>query len=92
MLDKMGYEASASVESMLNTTLGGLVALVRTTNDEIFLVGYSLLFEKERPLRIASVTATTGKQLRDETTETITLRSIDTNMALPFVGDIDALF
>ena len=83
MLDKMGYEASASVESMLNTTLGGLVALVRTTNDEIFLVGYSLLFEKERPLRIASVTATTG---------TITLRSIDTNMALPFVGDIDALF
>ena len=30
--------------------------------------------------------------LRDETTETITLRSIDTNMALPFVGDIDALF
>lgn len=37
MLDKMGYEASASVESMLNTTLGGLVALVRTTNDEIFL-------------------------------------------------------
>ena len=28
MLDKMGYEASASVESMLNTTLGGLVALV----------------------------------------------------------------
>ena len=84
MLDKMGYEASASVESMLNTTLGGLVALVRTTNDEIFLVGYSLPFEKERPLRIASVTATTGKQLRDETTETITLRSIDTNMALPF--------
>ena len=92
MLDKMGYEASASVESMLNTTLGGLVALVRTTNDEIFLVGYSLPFEKERPLRIASVTATTGKQLRDETTDTITLRSIDTNMALPFVGDIDALF
>ena len=30
--------------------------------------------------------------MRDETTETITLRSIDTNMALPFVGDIDALF
>lgn len=53
MLDKMGYEASASVESMLSMTLGGLVALVRTTNDEIFLVGYSLLFEKERPLRIA---------------------------------------
>ena len=79
-------------ELTLNTTLGGLVALVRTTNDEIFLVGYSLPFEKERPLRIASVTATTGKQLRDETTETITLRSIDTNMALPFVGDIDALF
>ena len=77
---------------MLNTTLGGLVALVRTTNDEIFLVGYSLPFEKERPLRIASVTATTGKQMQDETTETITLRSIDTNMALPFVGDIDALF
>ena len=92
MLDKMGYEASASVESMLSMTLGGLVALVRTTNDEIFRVGYSLLFEKERPLRIASVTATTGKQLRDETTETITLRSVDTNMALPFVGDIDALF
>ncbi|MFQ8805732.1 MAG: hypothetical protein ACLR8Y_12350 [Alistipes indistinctus] len=46
MLDKMGYEASASVESMLNTTLGGLVALVRTTNDEIFLVGYSLPFER----------------------------------------------
>ena len=30
--------------------------------------------------------------LRDETTETITLRSIDTIMSLPFVGDIDALF
>lgn len=86
VLDKMGSD------SILSLSEEGLIAVVRTMNDDIFLVGYSPRFEKERPLRVESVTSTTGKQLREETTTTVVLQSIDTDLALPFIDDFDTLF
>ena len=86
VLDKMGSD------SILSLSEEGLIAVVRTMNDDIFLVGYSPRFEKERPLRVESVTSTTGKKLREETTTTVVLQSIDTDLALPFIDDFDTLF
>ena len=92
VLDKMGSDSIAALDSILSLSEEGLIAVVRTMNDDIFLVGYSPRFEKERPLRVESVTSTTGKQLREETTTTVVLQSIDTDLALPFIDDFDTLF
>ena len=92
VLDKMGSDSIAALDSILSLSEEGLIAVVRTMNDDIFLVGYSPRFDKERPLRVESVTSTTGKQLREETTATVVLQSIDTDLALPFIDDFDTLF
>ena len=56
------------------------------------MVGYSVEFEKERPLRLVSANGTTGKQLAEGTNEVITLRSQDVSKAKPFFGDMETLF
>ena len=54
--------------------------------------GYSQEFGKERPLRIASAQATTGRLLSETTSETVTLRSEDVSKARPLLDDLNNLF
>ena len=56
------------------------------------LLGYSQEFGKERPLRIASAQATTGRLLSETTSETVTLRSEDVSKARPLLDDLNNLF
>ena len=60
VLDKMGSDSIAALDSILSLSEEGLIAVVRTMNDDIFLVGYSPRFEKERPLRVESIASTTN--------------------------------
>ena len=91
-LDKMGNDSSPAITSIADAARNGLIALLTTPNGDSFLVGYSVEFEKERPLRLVSANGTTGKQLAEGTNEVITLRSQDVSKAKPFFGDMETLF
>ena len=91
-LDKMGNDSSPAITSIADAARNGLIALLTTPNGDSFLVGYSVEFENERPLRLVSANGTTGKQLAEGTNEVITLRSQDVSKAKPFFGDMETLF
>ena len=63
-LDKMGNDSSPAITSIADAARNGLIALLTTPNGDSFLVGYSVEFEKERPLRLVSANGTTGKHQR----------------------------
>ena len=92
LLDKMGSECSTAVSAIAEAADDGLIAIVQTTNGDTFLVGYSIEFGKERPLRLASSDGTTGKQLSDGTSEVVTLISTDVAKAKVFAGELEPLF
>lgn len=91
LLDKMGNIPSGVIDELIGHSYGGLIAVLRTFNQDVFLVGYSPELGKERPLRVGAVHATTGKRFRDATGETVTLLSEDAAKARTFSGDFDAL-
>lgn len=92
LLEKMGSFTTGAVNEIIRTSYGGIVALVVTANNNGIIVGHSIEFEKERPLRLSSITGTTGLRLRDETGEIVTLRSEDVAKALDFEGNLNSLF
>ena len=91
-LDRMGKESSRAVDELARASQNGLVAYVQSANEDSFLVGCSLLFGTERPLRLVSASGTTGQTLSESSGETIVLASEDTSKSLPYTGDIDAIF
>ena len=84
-LERMDADTAAASRS-------GLIAVVVTINGDALLLGYSQEFGKERPLRIASAQATTGRLLSETTSETVTLRSEDVSKARPLLDDLNNLF
>lgn len=92
LLDKMGPASLQVVQELSKASFEGIVAIVLTHNGDTFLCGYSVEMEQERPLRLKSVTSTTGKGLKGSTHSLFTLQSQDISRALPFGGDIYSLF
>lgn len=91
-IEKMGEQAFRSVYELAQASDSGFVAVVVTYNGEAFLLGHSFEFGSERPLRLHSVTGTTGKKLKDLTGELVSLRSEDVTKARPYMGDVNELF
>ncbi len=91
LLDKMTNTASGAVSELLRSSYNGMIAIIRTHSDDCFLIGYSPEFGKERPLRVASVNAATGKRFSEPGGEVVTLRSVDCSKAKTFSCSFDAL-
>ena len=83
-------DGAPTVAHELTFTLERMDAV--TINGDALLLGYSQEFGKERPLRIASAQATTGRLLSETTSETVTLRSEDVSKARPLLDDLNNLF
>lgn len=88
----MDADTTAAIEAIIEASRSGLIAVVVTINGDALLLGYSQEFGKERPLRIASAQATTGRLLSETTSETVTLRSEDVSKARPLLDDLNNLF
>ena len=73
-LERMDADTATAIEAIIEASRSGLIAVVVTINGDALLLGYSQEFGKERPLRIASAQATTGRLLSETTSETVTLR------------------
>lgn len=85
-LERMDADTAAAIEAIIEASRSGLIAVVVTINGDALLLGYSQEFGKERPLRIASAQATTGRLLSETTSETVTLRSEDVSKAPTAAG------
>lgn len=85
-LERMDADTAAAIEAIIEASRSGLIAVVVTINGDALLLGYSQEFGKERPLRIASAQATTGRLLSETTSETVTLRSEDVSKAPAAAG------
>lgn len=91
-LERMDADTTAAIEAIIEASRSGLIAVVVTINGDALLLGYSQEFGKERPLRIASAQATTGRLLSETTSEMVTLRSEDVSKARPLLDDLNNLF
>jgi len=89
---ELDADTAAAIEAIIEASRSGLIAVVVTINGDALLLGYSQEFGKERPLRIASAQATTGRLLSETTSETVTLRSEDVSKARPLLDDLNNLF
>lgn len=74
----------------LGENLCGMVAAIRTTNGEDFIVGWSENLEMERPLKMASDASTSGKDLTDLSGSTITLSCMSDSKAYTTSVDVFA--
>lgn len=80
-LGRFDSRSREAVEEIALSSECGVVAVVRVTSGEEFLVGYSYEFGGERPLRLVAGEATTGAKPSDATRREITLGSVDTSSA-----------
>ena len=69
------------VDFLERASIEGLVAVVGLANGCSVLVGYSLHFGSEQPLRLQSMTSTSGSKLHDTPTVTLFLTSCDTEFS-----------
>lgn len=91
-LERMSPEAASAVESLIEVSRSGLIAVIVTAAGESMLVGYTSSLGMERPLRIASADASTGRLLSEVTSESVTLRCEDLSKARPLLDDPATLF
>lgn len=91
-IDKMSCSTSELVEELTSASPLGFVALVTTTNADLYLVGYSPEFAGERPLQVLSAQGASGKTLADTTQEVLVLQSIDVSKAKSYIGSLTGLF
>jgi len=71
----------------LGENLCGMVAAVKTTNGQTFIVGWSPNLDLERPLKLTTDASTSGKELTDLSGGTITLAAMSDVKA--FTTDVD---
>ncbi len=89
--ERMDAGSSKAVAELLAASHeSGVAAIVRTNNDTAIFVGWSDRFAARYPLRMVAATGISGRKLSDVSSEALTLRSVDTDKALPYVGTIPA--
>lgn len=91
-LERMSGEVTYALNELLKNHSLGMIALVQTTNGDLFVVGYSEEFKGERALRIASMEGMTGSKLTDAAGERVVLRSEDVAKSRSFFGDTSTIY
>lgn len=88
-LGRIDSASNASVDALVAASYNGVVAVVTTNAGEKFVVGYSLEFGTERPLRVKSAQADSAAKLSDGMKQEIVLSCYDVAKAKSFTGLID---
>lgn len=91
LLDKMDMNSYRAFKDLIENSSKGFVAAIVSPNDDCHIIGYSNEFKAERPLRVTSIVGTSGKNLKDGSSEIITLQSTDVSKAYT-VTDYEELF
>lgn len=87
-LTKMTLASQAAIQSIIDSSTCGVIAICEDANNNKWVVGYSENFLKGRPLKISTVASTTGKAFTDGNGSTVTLMSVDNEAALTFTGTV----
>ena len=74
-----------AIENLVSE-LCGVVAIVEDSNGSIFLLGYSEQLGFDRPLKMSSEAAGSGKELTDLAGSTIVMAAMSPAKALPITG------
>lgn len=88
-LPYFGSSSSDALAELLAGNPGGFVALVTTTTEETYLVGWSLECEEEAPLRVVSAKADSRAEYAGDSFCVVELRSEDISFAKLFSGTLD---
>ena len=86
ILPRMDDNSGRALRSLLEASPTGLIAVVGTNGGDSLLVGYSLEFGSERPLRVNSAVSRSGQKPSDGAGRTVVLVSTDTAPARMFSG------
>lgn len=85
-LNNLDTASLTAIEQLKVHSCDGIVALVTTNSGETLLVGYSVDFATERPLRLQKMVAESGQDLGDASLCNITLYGEDTALSMPYIG------
>ncbi len=84
-------EAAAVVEWLRKLDERGMVALVLLLSGEVVLVGRSVEFGAERPLRLAAAEIDTCTRYAEDPVVRVTLQANDVACSRPFAGNMENL-
>lgn len=87
-LTKMTTLQRNAIQSLIDSSTCGVVAIVEDANLNKWVVGYSANFGSARPLKIASTEGGTGKAFTDANGTTVKLASSDNEKAKVFTGTV----
>lgn len=90
-IPNMNGTSRKAVSEIADASFCGMVSVVKTPNQEAFVVGYGEDVKLERPLRISQSSGTTGKKMGDARGEEVTLTCEHSEKSRLFTGDVDAL-
>lgn len=76
------------MQDVADASACGMVAIVEDANARKWVVGYNEKFLLERPLKLDSNAAATGKAFTDPNGSTVTLKSMDNEYDRTFTGSI----
>lgn len=84
----MGSYSKNAINELLRANNTGVAAILENPSGECILVGISLKYNTEKPLKLISVNSTTGEKPLDDQQEIIILQSHDVSKAEPFTGEL----
>lgn len=90
-IPKTNSKSNDTIREILNSNITGLAAVILTSSDECLLIGISRKMGNEKPLRLVSVSASTGYEYSDDPIENILLQSEDIDKAAYFAGKLNIL-
>lgn len=85
---KMSPEGRALVNEIAQESACGMIAIAEDSNGNKWVMGYSQNFVKERPMRLKTSNATSGKKLSDTAGYTIKLESETNEPMRVFTGTV----
>ena len=74
------------LQELLEGSSCGFIAIIEDANNNLWVVGYSEKYAKQRPLKLLSDASLSGKGFTDLTGSTVILMSEDTEKARTFTG------
>lgn len=88
LLERVNSTSKNAVSELLEASNDGVIAVLVDASGLSWVVGHSVRFAGERPLKLARVATSTKERLSQKPEFEITLESYDDSLAVAFVGKI----
>ena len=87
-LNKMSTAQRTAVQSIVDSSTCGMIAIVEDANGLKRVFGYSNEFGNKRPLKASQIDALSGKAFTDANGTTVILQSIDKTLPRIYTGSV----